>query len=374
MTTLSKRLFLHAGLLMAATWMAVFRIHSIIATTFPRSMITLETSRSVTGFVENESNSSGSAFCPLLQQRHQQYPLSHSVAICAIQKGGRPYLEEWIDYNKILGFDKIYLYDNSNDFELQNWTYNPDAILDIRHFPGQKKQLPAYRECASRIRREGLHTWVAFLDLDEFLVLKQHNYVFEMIDYVIQQQICKKEQPIRIGGVAVNWYMFDYNDHITYQPLPLTYRFQRREVNINPHVKTIVNMAHYKKPISPHAFSYSGNADALDTNGDVLPYPTWFHDHGPTDVAVLHHMNVKSVEEYHQRCARGRADAIDGIKNKKSTMLPLYCRSPQEILTNFESTAATAKEANQLVMDSTAWDLLVTRMPEKYGNVTTLSL
>jgi hypothetical protein len=48
-------------------------------------------------------------------------------------------------------------------------------MLDIVPFPGAAKQLPAYCHCAARIQQEQLHTWVAFLDLDEFLVLHQHQ-------------------------------------------------------------------------------------------------------------------------------------------------------------------------------------------------------
>jgi hypothetical protein len=327
------------------------------------------------------------------QQQQQRRYLPHSVAICAIQKGGQPYLEEWVDYNYLIGFDKIYLYDNSDEYELQNWTYNPfhsvnkdTNMLDIVHFPGRGKQLSAYRHCAARILREQMHSWVAFLDLDEFLVLHHHQYIFELIEDILimqqqQQQHQQQTDPsnsnqqhFTIGGIAINWYIFDYNNHTKYQPLPLTYRFQRREVQVNLHVKTVVNIAQFRKPINPHAFQYrDDHAIAVDTHGHVISHPTWFHPNGPTDVAVIHHMNFKSVEEYHQRCARGRADVSEVVvlfRQSSSSSSPLYCRSPVEILHNFQSTAAANAVSKNLILDTAAWDVLVRGMSQKYANLT----
>jgi hypothetical protein len=319
---------------------------------------------------------------PRQQQQQQQWThhLPHSVAICAIQKGGQPYLEEWIDYNHLIGFDKIYLYDNSNDYELQNWTYNPLQnvnMLDIVPFPGLKKQLSAYHHCAARIKREQLHTWVAFLDLDEFLVLHQHQYIFELIEDVMikqrQQNDPSNQHHIIIGGIAINWYIFDYNNHTEYKPLPLTYRFQRRDLHVNQHVKTVVNIAQYQNPTDPHSFQYrDANAVAVDTHGHVVSHPTCFHPNGPTDVAVIHHMHLKSVEEYHQRCARGRADLVEvnNVSQSSSSSIPLYCRTKLEILHNFQSTAAANVASGNLTTDSAAWDVLVQGMSQKYANLT----
>jgi hypothetical protein len=298
----------------------------------------------------------------------QQHEIPQSVAICAIQKGGIPYLEEWIDYNMLLGFDKIYLYDNSDHHELHNWTYREDYV-DIVHFPGRKRQFSAYRHCAKRVRRDAQHTWVAFLDLDEFVVLKKHRYIFEFIEDILtqHQEINSRKWNI-LGGIALNWFMFDFNDQIEYQPLPLTLRFQRREAAINMNVKTIVNMALYRKPISPHAFAYRHkHAVVIDTSGTVLQRPTWFNPKGPSDVAVIHHMNAKSVEEYHQRCARGRADVREKKRIKIDDSAPLYCRSKAEISDTFEQAAHTNNVNHNLVMDDSAWKLLVEGMPEKYS-------
>ena len=36
--------------------------------------------------------------------------------LCVIVKEENCYLEEWINYNKLLGFDKILIYDNNDKY------------------------------------------------------------------------------------------------------------------------------------------------------------------------------------------------------------------------------------------------------------------
>ena len=215
------------------------------------------------------------------------------VAICAIQKNAEMYLEEWIDYYFIIGVDKLYVYDNSEEHVLKDWAYNPSDILEIIHFPGEVQQKPAYEHCARKIKSERLYEWVAFFDLDEFLVLKNYTRIQDMIVAVTQGL-----QPQSIGGLALNWLIFDYNNQLRYQPFPLSQRFTRRERDVNMHVKTIVYVQHYAGYINPHAFSYSrDDIFAYDTTSKQLKETPWFNPNGPSDIAVLHHYHTKSIEE-----------------------------------------------------------------------------
>jgi hypothetical protein len=278
------------------------------------------------------------------------------VAICAIQKNGKKYLEEWIDYYRVIGINKIYLYDNSPDHELKEWIYNPSDILEIRHFPGEAQQKPAYDHCARKIKAERLYEWVAFFDLDEFLVLKNHSSIQEMILAVTQGF-----EPENLSGLAINWLIFDHNNHLHYQPLPVSQRFQRREVAVNMHVKTIVYIENYAGYINPHAFLYSRkDLFAFDTTGKRLNESPWFNPDGPSDIAVLYHYSIKSIDEYHSRCERGRADA--SREQERSWDLPLYCQNTTEIIKHFESNV-TAME-----FDDTVWRILKNRLPQKYNS------
>ena len=77
-------------------------------------------------------------------------------------------------YNdKLIGFKMIYIYDNSDNYDLRNW--GNQRFLDnvrVEHFPSIKKQLLANVGCAKRAEKDGA-TWAAFFDIDEFLLLKK---------------------------------------------------------------------------------------------------------------------------------------------------------------------------------------------------------
>jgi hypothetical protein len=77
----------------------------------------------------------------------------NKAAICAIQKGGLKHIDEWVDYNLVIGFDTIFLYDNSDNFELQEWysvrffqlnKNETERVQIIHHRPGESQQHPAY--------------------------------------------------------------------------------------------------------------------------------------------------------------------------------------------------------------------------------------
>jgi len=100
------------------------------------------------------------------------------AVICCIAKNEGPYLLEWINYNLKLGFSKIYIYDNNNDKTKLQTYFNNEIFFSRRirskiiliHFPGPQKQIEAYNNFI--IHHSYKHTWVAFIDCDEFIVLK----------------------------------------------------------------------------------------------------------------------------------------------------------------------------------------------------------
>ena len=69
----------------------------------------------------------------------------------------------------------IYIYDNSDNYDLRNW--GNQRFLDnvrVKHFPGIRKQLLAFADCAKRAKKDGA-IWAAFFDIDEFLLLKKNE-------------------------------------------------------------------------------------------------------------------------------------------------------------------------------------------------------
>jgi hypothetical protein len=166
-----------------------------------------------------------------------------STALCGIVKDAEPYLDEWVDYYFGLGFHTIYLVDNSDDHELRNWQdrrRNSGYSVRVLPKPGTHRQMYSYHMCASEFKND--HAYMAFFDVDEFLVLKKHDNV----DDFLRDHLPK-------GALQISWYIFGTNLRGMYSPLPVTKRFTLRdgtsEIDRHPsewhNVKSILKLSDY---------------------------------------------------------------------------------------------------------------------------------
>ena len=280
---------------------------------------------------------------------------NNRAAICAIQKGGLRYLDEWVQYHiNAMGFDSIHLYDNSEEFELQGWhqalSQNLQQKIHIRHLPGPKRQNKAYTHCAHQIQSDKKHSWIAFIDIDEFIVLRnpiKYPYIGDLLQSL----------PPDYGGLAMNWVSIHLNNQTYYQDLPVTLRFPNRSQDaLNPHIKTIARTQFLRKVSNPHFVDYSFFRwwiHTHDTRGNQVDGP--FNPALAEDDIALFHYQTKSLEEYKERCFRGRADVP-----KKEWAFQMACKSDREILQKFG-------KVPELIKDDAPWQLLKERVPN-YAN------
>ena len=96
--------------------------------------------------------------CKHHQTLHSPTTASETAAICAIVKDEQLYLEEWVLYNLGLGFQHIYLYDNSQQQTAASWR---DQFIDTPEIrdgttvvpfvdDSDTRQYAAYRDCMQR--------------------------------------------------------------------------------------------------------------------------------------------------------------------------------------------------------------------------------
>lgn len=89
-------------------------------------------------------------------------------SVCCIFKDEAPYLKEWIEYNRVIGVDHIYMYNNysTDDYMSVLSSYIDEGYVTLIDWPKQHAQMEAYEDCYTKYRS---HTnWLAFWDLDEF--------------------------------------------------------------------------------------------------------------------------------------------------------------------------------------------------------------
>jgi hypothetical protein len=205
------------------------------------------------------------------------------VAICVVAKGEDHYLKEWLDYNQKLGFDKVLLFQNDWRTDLEH----PILLKGI--CDGPSIQTPLY---SSILQDNTEYDWLAFIDCDEFIVLKKHNNIKELIE----------EYKDRTDVIGLNWFMYGNLGIEKRESNSLIKMFTKRSSQINQHIKVIVNKNVDSVMMYPHC-TYK---ESMDTNGNKFLGP--FNPNGPSDVAYINHYYNKTKEDWILRCERGRAD------------------------------------------------------------------
>ena len=205
------------------------------------------------------------------------------VGLINVAKWEDYYLKEWLDYNQKLGFDKVLMYQNDWRTDLEH------PILEKKVCDGRAIQVPLYNQV---LLENTEYDWLAFIDCDEFIVLKKHNNIKELIE----------EYQHRTNVIGLNWTMFGNLGKVSREGDSLLKQFPMRNKGTNEHIKVIVNARTGQRMQLPH----NTLAPSMDTNGHIFNGP--FNHNGPMDVAYICHYHNKTKEDWMLRCKRGRVD------------------------------------------------------------------
>jgi len=230
------------------------------------------------------------------------------IVVCAIFKDEARYLLEWLAFHRMLGIDLFVLYDNGSSdggAELIR-SSSFDRNVTLIDWPARPGQLSAYNHF--RTNHASRHAWVAFIDIDEFIMPLAGNSVREIL-------MRRRYEPY--SQVLLQWLVFGPSGHQRRPDglvvenytcrLPETSRASR-------HVKSIVRTDQLRGiDYTPHTAECSG--PACNTRGEeVLPYaiqPTDCHE-----VMVVNHYFTKSAEEWEFKRRRGRGDSLEPYQDR----------------------------------------------------------
>lgn len=222
-----------------------------------------------------------------------------SLAICAIFRNEAPYLREWIEFHRLAGVERFYLYQNrsEDDWQAVLDPFVNEGVVEITDWSmAPPAQMQAYQHFIDR--HKGEPGWVAILDCDEFLFSPCYPSIADVLDQV----------PESWGAVGVNWLMFGASGQEAPSAEPVIERFTfRRADNFHAHVhiKTVGRMDHMEGSGSdPHHFRVRGGT--FSENGERIEGP--FSPHPSHRLLRINHYHTKSRQEYLQRIARGKAD------------------------------------------------------------------
>ncbi|MDR3073110.1 MAG: glycosyltransferase family 92 protein [Deltaproteobacteria bacterium] len=216
----------------------------------------------------------------------------HYLGICAIAKDETPFLREWAAYYHLIGFERIFIYDNDSVVAIRDSVADMyDAgMLDTYTIQGENMQLTAYNHC---LQTHGAECeWMAFFDLDEFLLLPEENDA---------RAFCAGYEDF--AGIAINSNNFSSSGHLRRPEGRGGLVIENYLESLGPvHMgKCIVRPALTTMPLSPEHFLFTEGHYAV--NADKMPV---FGGYAPrSDRALLNHYKFRSQQDYEEKVKRG---------------------------------------------------------------------
>lgn len=232
---------------------------------------------------------------------------SEYLAIVCIIKNESRYIREWILYNKMMGVDHIYLFNNGSTDNIEAVLKEDmeDGYVTLFNYSGENAQLPLYRMTVKALKDK--YRWVAYIDADEFVLPTEGTF---------KEFLQGKEMYPAIG---INWVVFGTGGHKT-RPEGLVTEsylltFEDKDNLLNLRIKSIVNPAEVYDFASPHFCVLKNSKYAVDEDGQEITTkwmyvsgsgPAFTGENKRRDIRINHYW-TKSEQDLLEKCARGYA-------------------------------------------------------------------
>ena len=213
------------------------------------------------------------------------------LSVCAIYRDEAPYLREWIEFHRLVGVEKFFLYnDRSKDAHLEVLEpYVEDGTVTLHDwtvFPAG--QPPAYDHCLGE--HGDRSRWIAFIDLDEFLFSPTYQPLPELLAEL-------EPWP----GVGVNSVFFGTSGHRT-RPAGLVIEnyLENDGGEGKLAIKSIVDPARTARCESVHHFAYRDGMAVNERGYPIRANRTKSVSHSRLRI---NHYWARSEEQFRAKCA-----------------------------------------------------------------------
>jgi hypothetical protein len=169
------------------------------------------------------------------------------LSIVACFKNETPYLREWIEFHRLVGVERFYLYNNASS-DNPNQVLEPyvrDGIVKLFWTDMETCQLACYFNALWAFAHQT--RWMAFIDVDEYLFCPNGQDLKEFL-----------QEYEAFPAVGAGWVIFGSSGHKR-KPDGLTIesytRCAPRAFELHKHIKSIVDPQKMHCPASnPHSF------------------------------------------------------------------------------------------------------------------------
>jgi Glycosyltransferase family 92 len=222
------------------------------------------------------------------------------LAVCTMYRDHAEYLREWIEFHRLVGAERFFLYDNrSTDDHLAILApYLEEGTVAVHDWPNPQSVergvpwglIPAFDDCLEKHRADA--RWIAFIDVDEFLFPANGGSLAEVL--------ARYE---RWPGVCVSRLDFGTSGHLTKPPGLVVENYLRRKSyppGAQIEIKSIVDPMRATACFNAHRFLYAEGV-AVDENEQPIPGPPFKKATVTAQVLRINHYATKSEEEYRRK-------------------------------------------------------------------------
>ena len=234
--------------------------------------------------------------------RKPQSTHRYKLSIVACFKNEAPYMKEWIEYHRLMGFDHFYLYNNNSDDDYQDvlHPYVEAGVVTLTDWPQVPVQLAAYEDFYARFRHET--QWVSFIDLDEFFCPLRDTNMIEWLDK-------RSNYPLHM----VYWQMFGTSGHMTHDfSRPVTEQYTVAWPKLDSIGKLLYNTDYDIVKFSRgmmHSFEVKAgpfNLPPMNQFGRIVIYDIHISDGKEREIQLNHYWS-KSFSNYEAKHSKGSA-------------------------------------------------------------------
>jgi hypothetical protein len=228
------------------------------------------------------------------------------LSIGAIYQDEARYLEEWIEFHRLVGVERFFLYDNnsSDDHRAVLAPYLEDGTAVVHHWPLVPGQFPAYDDCVQRHRDDS--RWIAFVDIDEFLFSPTLRPLPEVLPEY-------ESWP----GVGVNRMTYGTSGHREPPPGLVTASYHLRLQEPGEHtspgdpgrdrrVKCIVDPRRVVRCMNAHNFTFDDGSSTVDEGH--RPIDGWITDSVSVKKLRVNHYWTRSESEVRVKFSKPRVN------------------------------------------------------------------
>ena len=233
------------------------------------------------------------------------------MAFCLVVKDDTD-VGDWVDYHHLrLGVSRFYVFDHGSNPRLSHvlarhihsglvvYEYAPyhlDGLLRL-FMARPNPQTDLFDRCLRL--HAGQHRWLAFLDVDEFIVVRGANASSPtaLADLLDEFRLH--------GGLALNWMVFG-SSGLEHRPPSLAHY---NACFPSVHVKTIVNTQQVLgSSQNPHWFLYKPGSFAVGEKGDRVD--AWSRSPPSFERIFINHYSTRSRQDFADKRRRGRGSKI----------------------------------------------------------------